>query len=85
MAEKQTMMLLKAGKDFTTKGLKKFLNDTHGGKKTGKEFTIGDIQQYVIKGALPKEYGGHPLEVRENDEIYLKVISVDFDKPEIKS
>lgn len=76
----EVSMELTPGKDFTTTGLKNYLNEKYGGKKTGRDFTIGDLQQYIIKGRLPKEYGGHPISVRENEEISLKIISVDFVK-----
>jgi len=76
--ENKKIVILKAGKDFTTIGLSSYLNGKFGGKKTGKKFTIGDLQQYAMRGRLPQEYGGHPIEVSENDQIGIKILSVDF-------
>lgn len=77
---KKGKVTLTPGKDFTTVGLANYLNEKHGGKKTGKKFTIGDLQQYSIRGRLPAEYGGHPIEVFENKEIGIKILTVDFEK-----
>jgi hypothetical protein len=72
------IIILKPGKDFTTIGLASFLNKKFGGKKTGKKFTIGDLQQYAMRGRLPEDYGGHPIEVSENGQIGIKILKVDF-------
>lgn len=78
-------VILVEGRDFTTKSLASFLNEKHDGKKTGKDFTSGDIQQYYLKGKLPLEYGGHPIEIIENETVGCKFLRVDFTKgPEEK-
>lgn len=60
--------------DFTAPKLVDHLNTTYGSKKTGKSFTVGDIQQYLRRGFLPKSYGGQLLQIVENEQIGLKVI-----------
>lgn len=72
------------GRDFTTTGFVNFLNEKHGGKKTGKKFTIGDLQQYIRRGRLPEEYGGHPIVTIESELIGIKVLSIDFTKSVFK-
>ncbi len=76
--DKENTLVLIPGKDFTTVGLAAHLNNLHGGKKTGKPFTIGDLQQYSLRGRLPSEYGGHPIVVVTDDQIGIKILSVDF-------
>lgn len=76
--EKKPSFLLHPGQDFTTSALVDFLNEKYGGKKTGKPFTIGDIQQYIRRGFLPKSYGNCEIEVVENEQIGVKVIRVKF-------
>lgn len=67
------------GKDFTTVALVKFLNEKYGQKKTGKPFTLSDIQQYLRRGHLPRPYGFHPITLTYIQEIGINVISVDFE------
>lgn len=66
--------------DFTTSALVDYLNEKYEKKKTGKPFTLGDIQQYLRRGFLPKNYGYHPIERVQNKKIGLKLIRVNFDK-----
>lgn len=66
--------------DFTTVRLVDFLNDKYQFKKTGEKFTLNDIQQYLIRGFLPKRYGHHPIARIENEEIGVKLVRVYFDK-----
>jgi len=81
---KVTTVVLTQGKDFTTTGLKDFLNNKYGSKKTGKSFTIGDLQQYALAGRFPEQYGGHPISTFENKEIGIKILTVDFTKSAFK-
>jgi hypothetical protein len=73
-------LILIPGKDFTTSRLAEFLNEKYGGKRTGTDFLIGDIQQYLRRGYLPKSYGHHPIEFIGNEEIGIKIIRVHFNK-----
>jgi len=77
MNEKHPFMLY-PGMDYTTSALVDFLNEKYELKKTGKPFLLGDIQQYLRRGYLPKAYGHHPISVLENEEIGIKIIRVDF-------
>jgi len=78
--EECSSLKLYEGKDFTTSKLVDYLNDKFGSKKTGKAFKIGDIQQYLRRGFLPKSYGHHPICLIESEEIGVKVVRVDFTK-----
>ena len=71
-------LMLYPGQDYTATKLVDFLNDKYGSKKTGQKFKIGDIQQYLRRGFLPKPYGHHPITFVQNDEIGVKVIRVAF-------
>ena len=55
--------------DYTTTALVDFLNKKYKSKKTGMRFTLGDIQQYLRRGFLPKKYGHHPIERIENKKV----------------
>lgn len=66
--------------DFTTSALVEYLNKKFTSKKTGEPFNLGDIQQYLRRGFLPKKYGHHPIERIENPSIGIKLIRVNFDK-----
>lgn len=66
--------------DFTTTALVDHLNKTYSHKKSGSPFTLGDIQQYLRRGFLPKKYGHHPIERVENEKVGIKLIRVDFTK-----
>ena len=59
--------------DFTTSALARFLNKKHGGKVTGKEFTIQDIQQYEYRG-IPNVYGGQSIERIELENNGIKLL-----------
>lgn len=65
---------LKEGRDYTMSALVKALNKEYGSKRSGKEFTLGDIQQYVRRGFIPRLYGGQDIEVVENEKVGVKVL-----------
>lgn len=65
--------------DFTTSKLAEYLNDKYGSKKSGQPFKVGDIQQYLRRGFLPKAYGHHPISLFGSDSIGVSVVRVDFD------
>jgi len=73
-------IILNEDSDFTTSALVEFLNNKYGGKKTGKPFTLGDIQQYLRRGHLPKPYGHHPISRINSDKVGIKLIRVNFSK-----
>jgi hypothetical protein len=52
-------------KHETLTSLTKWLNENFKNKKTGVDFTIADVQQYIKRGSLPQYLGGHKI-VREN-------------------
>jgi hypothetical protein len=60
--------------DFTTAALVDHLNKEFGSKETGELFTLGDVQQYLRRGFLPKKYGNNTLERIENAQVGLKLI-----------
>ena len=64
--------------DFTIPALVSYLNEKYGGKKSGKAFTSGDIQQYLRRGYLPKPYGYNPISKVEEDDIGLRLVRVQF-------
>jgi len=41
----------------TLTGIKVWLNETFKQKKTGKEFLLNDVQNYIKRGYLPKYLG----------------------------
>lgn len=71
-------LVLSIGEDFSPKRFMEFLNEKYGSKSTGKPFTKGDCQQYVLKGQLPDRYGAHPVSYRTEPGTGLKIITVDF-------
>lgn len=72
-------IVLIEGKHFSRSGLADFLNKKHNEKKSGEKFTSRDIQQYAIRGNLPKAYGAHPI--KEVRYPYLGLfVEVDFKK-----
>jgi hypothetical protein len=70
--------MLYPGMDFTTSALADYLNEKYKTKKTGQKFLIGDIQQYLRRGYLPRPYGHHPISIVENEQIGIKIVRVDF-------
>ena len=66
--------------DFSRKKLSEFLNEKYGEKGSGQKFNVRDIQQYMIRGYLPEQYGYHPIEEISIPGIGIKVIRVNFDK-----
>lgn len=72
----EKVLILYVNKDFTTRKLVDFLNTKYGLKKEGSKFTLGDIQQYLRRGHLPKAYGYHPIERIYSQETGLKFIRV---------
>ena len=74
------ILILYPNRDFTTSALVKFLNQKHGVKKGGNPFTLGDVQQYLRRGFLPKPYGHHPIKYIKDDKIGIRLIRVRFDK-----
>lgn len=61
-------------RDFTMTALMNYLNKEYGGKRSGAEFNVRDIQQYTIKGRVPKAYGGKKIKVIENKIIGIKIL-----------
>lgn len=49
-------------KQKTLTGIKNWLNQLHGKKKSGVEFFLTDVQHYVRRGNLPKYLGGYTIE-----------------------
>ena len=76
----EEVLILYINKDFTTRKLVNFLNVKYGQKKDGSKFTLGDIQQYLMRGYLPRAYGHHPIERIYNEETGLKFIRVYTDR-----
>ncbi len=72
--ETRKKVVLNRDTDFTPSTLVKWLNEEFENKTSGNEFTIRDIQQYTIRGSLPKAYGGHSISVIEEDAIGIKVL-----------
>lgn len=75
---KDKRVVLSEDCDFTTSALVDFLNNKFGTKESGKRFRIGDLQHYVKRGCLPKQYGGQKIEIFENEAIGIKLIRVHF-------
>jgi hypothetical protein len=48
---------------YTARGLVQYLQQNYKVKKTGKEFTNSDVEQYIRYGFIPKLYGGNCIEV----------------------
>lgn len=69
-------VVLNRDTDFTPSALVRWLNDEFESKTSGREFTIRDVQQYTMRGFLPKQYGGNVIEVIEEDEIGIKVLRI---------
>ena len=74
------ILILYPDMDFTSSKLVEFLNTKYGHKKTEKPFTLGDVQQYIRRGFLPRNYGFHPIERVESNEIGIKLIRVHLDR-----
>lgn len=68
-------ILLKEGKDFTYTRLADYLNEIHKTKKSGKIFFPQDIQQYLVRGNLPKYLGGQKIS-RVKNSSGLKIIRI---------
>lgn len=49
---------------FTLTSLTKYLNERYEKKKTGKPFTVADVQRYVERGYLPHYLGDVKIEQR---------------------
>jgi len=54
--------------------LVKVLNHKYGHKKGGEVFKFQDIQQYYLRGSLPKAYGGHKIKL--NTTVLGKTLTV---------
>jgi hypothetical protein len=80
MSNKRDELKLDKQKDFTTSALVDYLNKEYGSKKTGEKFKLGDVQQYLRRGFLPKNYGNHPISRIEDTDIGIKLIRVELDK-----
>lgn len=66
---------LKEGKDFTYTSLAAYLNEIHSAKKSGIAFNPQDIQQYLVRGNLPKYLGGQKI-ARIDNASGLKIIRI---------
>ena len=71
-----TELILQVNKDYTPTKLKDFLNKKFGSKKSGKLFTYQDIYQYVLRGHIPYEYGGHPLTQIDDSGTGIKLLRI---------
>lgn len=74
----------KLGKEkvtITAAMLVDILNHKHGGKSNDKPFKFNDIQQYYLRGSIPKKYGGHKIELK-TDDLGNKTLIVYKDKEE---
>lgn len=49
-------------KKKTLTGIKNWLNETYGKKKSGVEFLLTDVQHYVRRGNIPIYLGGYLIE-----------------------
>jgi len=78
MSEKITKkrVVLNRDTDFTPSTLVRWLNSEYKHKSSGREFTIRDVQQYTMRGFLPKHYGGHTIQIIEEDSIGIKVLRI---------
>lgn len=72
--EEKKRIVLRVGEDFTPSALVRHLNDCFESKGSGKTFTIRDVQQYTLRGFLPKAYGGNSIEIIRQDKIGIKVL-----------
>jgi len=61
---------------YALSGLARFLNEKVGTKKSGRSFTPQDVQQYCLRGHLPKYLGGAILKVHHNELTGMKFIQV---------
>tara|TARA_R110000772_G_C13310332_1_gene440668 strand:- start:65150 stop:65401 length:252 start_codon:yes stop_codon:yes gene_type:complete len=60
--------------EMTAAILVKVLNHKYTNKKGGEIFKFQDIQQYYLRGSIPKAYGGH--KVRLNTSLLGKTLTV---------
>ena len=77
MQEKENIkkkIVLHKDSDFTPSTLVRWLNETQHVKGSGKEFTIRDVQQYTLRGSIPRQYGGQSIEIIEEDSIGIKIL-----------
>ncbi len=68
-------VILSTQNDFTPASLKDFLNKVIHKKKSGKAFTYQDIQQYMMRGRLPEEYGGFFIKEKIKTK-YMTIVTV---------
>lgn len=66
--------------DFTPGALVKWLNEKFETKASGNEFSFRDVQQYTMRGFLPKQYGGYAIEVIEDSAIGIKILRLKIDE-----
>jgi len=72
--QEKKRIVLRVGEDFTPSALVRHLNECFQSKSSGKEFSIRDVQQYTLRGFLPKAYGGNNIEVIQQDKIGIKLL-----------
>jgi len=80
MSEIKSKLVINQKTDFTPMALVRWLNKTYKTKKSGTVFTMQDVQQYEIRGYLPKQYGGHNIETLVDADVGIKVLRIDFPK-----
>jgi hypothetical protein len=77
-------IVLNKESDFTPSALVRWLNENYQAKSSGNQFTIRDVQQYTMRGSIPRQYGGKLIEVIEEDAIGIKILRLKS-KPSKKS
>lgn len=72
--------------EFTVRMLAEELSKRFKKEGKKKEFTVNDIEQYLLRGQLPYKYGGNLLEVRDTrGSLGLKTIIVKSPQENIKN
>jgi len=61
--------------EYTFETLVEHLTEKHGKKSTGEDFNKSDVAQYLIRGKLPKKYGGHKIEKSSQHGIAIITMS----------
>ena len=64
-----------AKNEYTFETLLNYLVDNFKTKSTGESFNKSDIAQYLIRGKLPKRYGGNKLVKNNIDGVNIIVMS----------
>ena len=69
-------MKVTAPRKLTMTGIADYLNNVYDCKSTGEKFTAQDVQGYIARGRIPREYGG-------GIRLELDKIALEFNKVKI--